>query len=225
MLWLRIRNLLPNELNKFLAGQGEIVFRRDGFAELNFHFVKAAEGMEAASLGGDQLHVGNEDRHDGDARFLRDEINPRLTGGHVHAVAARAFGKHDEMKFFARATEGLEFLDAIGIHLAAFEQESGRAAEEFSEPRGVPDVFVAEHENRIATRTPAQGAEQDGVKQADVVDGEKVALLRIEAVQSARAAQIWQGEEQGCAQAEPPLHESQCRRNAGMCRHGDNFRR
>lgn len=132
-LRLRVRNLLPHKLNEFLTGQGEILFRRDGFAELDFHFVQAAKGMEAAGLGGDQLHVGDEDGHDRNARFLRDEINPRLTGGHVHAVAARAFGKHDEMEVLARASESLEFREAIEIHFAALEQEANPTAEKLAE--------------------------------------------------------------------------------------------
>ena len=72
LLRFRICNLLPNKLNEFLARLGEIVFRRDGFAELDFHFANAAEGMEAARLGRDQLHVCDEDRDYGQARFLRD---------------------------------------------------------------------------------------------------------------------------------------------------------
>lgn len=89
----------------------------------------------------------------------------------------------------------------------------------------MPDVFVSEYEDGVTIRAPAERAEQDGVEQADVVDGKKVALLRIKAIHALRAAQVGQGEAQGRAQAEPPLYESQSQRGAGMRRHGDDFRR
>ena len=90
-LFLCRRNLLPDKFWELLARQAEILFRRDGGAEVDFHFTTAREGMELAGLGGDQLHVRDEHRHDRDARLLGDVINSRLTGGDVHAVAARAF--------------------------------------------------------------------------------------------------------------------------------------
>ena len=131
---LRVCNLLPNELNELFTRQGEIVFRCDGFAELNFHFTNATKGMKAAGLGGDQLHVRHEHGNDGQAGFLGDVINAGLTGGNIHPVTARAFGKHDEMKLAAGAAESLEFIDAIGIHLAAFKEEADAAAEKFLQP-------------------------------------------------------------------------------------------
>src|ERR1051325_11936481 len=106
---------------------------------MNFDLAQAGDGMEAAQLGRDQVHVLDEYRHHRHPRFLGNEINPRLTWRDLEAVTPCAFGKHDQIKLFACPAKGLQLLDAPGIELAAFEQKPDAAAQHLLEPRGVPD--------------------------------------------------------------------------------------
>lgn len=140
--------------------------------------------------------------------------NSGLASGYVHAVAARAFGEHDEMKLFASATELLKFVDAIRVVLPAFQQKTDLAAEKFFESVSVPDRFVAEHDDGITIRPPAKCAEQDGVEQADVVADKEITLLRVKPLHTARAAQVGQGEKEIRTEAETPLDEFQSGRDA-----------
>ena len=47
--------------------------------------------------------------------------------------------------------ERLKLTNPVRIQLAAFEKESNAPAQNTLQPRGMPNRFVAQHENRIAT--------------------------------------------------------------------------
>ena len=66
---------------------------------------------------------------------------------------------------------------------------------------------LAVHDDGITFRTPAQGAEQDGVEQADMIADKKITLLRIEPLHAARATQVGQGEKKSRTKAQTPLDE------------------
>src|SRR5688572_13802640 len=57
-------NAIANELKEFLARQRQVSFRRDGFADVNFHLAPPLNQMESPGLCGNQLHVLNENGHD-----------------------------------------------------------------------------------------------------------------------------------------------------------------
>jgi len=62
---------------------------------MNFHLAQTGQRMEPPSLGGNQLHVLYEDRHDRHTSFLRNVINPWLARGDMNAITARSLRKHD----------------------------------------------------------------------------------------------------------------------------------
>ena len=96
------------------------------------------------------------------------------------------------------------------------EQETNSAAQKIFEPRSSPDGFVAEHQNWITTRTPAERAEQNRVEQADVVADQKITLIPPQAIQAVGAAQVRQGKEAVRALTEQRLDEHQPSRDAQM---------
>src|SRR5687767_10628099 len=61
----RRENAVANELKEFLARHRQIGFRRDGFTDVDFHLAPSLKQMESPGLGGNQLHVLNENRDDG----------------------------------------------------------------------------------------------------------------------------------------------------------------
>jgi hypothetical protein len=65
----------------------------------------------------------------------------------------------------------------------------------------MPDAFIAEYQNRIIPRAPAQAANQNGVEQADVITDEKITAARAQAFQTTRSAQVRKAEEKMRAQA------------------------
>jgi hypothetical protein len=140
-----------DKVGKFFAGNWEIGFRCNGRAEVDFDFPQAADRMKSPSFCGNELHVFEEDRNHREARFLGDVIEARLTRADAYTIAACAFGKHDEVKIACGTAKFLEFANPAGIEFTAFEKEADAAAENAFEPRGVPDGFVAENENRIAS--------------------------------------------------------------------------
>lgn len=91
---------------------------------MNFHFAQSAEEMQRSVLRGDQLHVFEENGDDGQLRLVCNVENSRLTLLHAHAVAARAFRKHDEMKFLSAPTEVLQFIEAIRVEFSALEEKT-----------------------------------------------------------------------------------------------------
>jgi len=146
---------------------------------MHLYFAQPAERVIAAVLRGNELHVLNEERNDGHLRGLRDVVQTRLAGADMDTVATCAFGKYDERALAARATKGLEFSDAVRVQLPAFEQEPDRGAQHLLEPGCVPHLAIAEHENRVTTRAPADRTEQDGVNEADVIADNQPAATRL----------------------------------------------
>ena len=69
--------------------------------------------------------------------------------------------------------ERLQLKDAFGIEPSPFKQESNVITQSLLQPGGMPDIFVAQHQNRITSRTPTECPQQNGVEQADVVGREK----------------------------------------------------
>jgi hypothetical protein len=208
--WLRLpgrRDALAHKFQKFFARQGEIFFRQYRFAEMHFNFSQAADGMKRSGFRGDQLHIFDEHRHDGQARFLRDEIDSRLAWADVDAIAARAFGKNEQMKIFSATAKFLQLADASGIQFPAFDEKTDFAAQDFFQPGSVPDIFVAQRQDGIAAGTPAQPAEQNCVEQADVVGDEQIFLRRLQTVQAVRPAQIREGEKKRRAKTQHGLDE------------------
>jgi len=82
---------------------------------VDFDFAESANGMEAAGLGGNKLHVLEENGNHRKARFLGDVVQARLARANADTVATSAFGKNDEVKFTGRAAKVLEFPNAAGI--------------------------------------------------------------------------------------------------------------
>lgn len=97
-------------------------------AEVDFDFAESADGMEAAALGGNELHVFEEHGDDWQASFLGDVVEAGLAGADAKAIAASAFGENDEMKFMCGATEVLKFANAAWIEFASVEEEANTAA-------------------------------------------------------------------------------------------------
>ena len=132
--WLRLlgrHDALLHQFKKFFAREGEIFFRQNRLAKMNLDFTKTSDGMKHAVFRGDALHVFVEHRHKGEARFLRDEINPGLAWTDVDAVAARAFGKHEQMKIFSGAAKFLQLADASGIQFPALNKKTDLTAQDF----------------------------------------------------------------------------------------------
>src|SRR5436305_12701767 len=92
-----------DELGEFFARDLQVGVGNDGLTEVDFDFSQAADGMEAASFGGDKLHVFEEDRDHRKPRFLGDVIKARLARTDTNTIAASAFRKNNEEKFVRSA--------------------------------------------------------------------------------------------------------------------------
>src|SRR5271154_4116958 len=159
----------PNAAGKFLAAHAQVIFRRYRFTEVDFDLAKSSKEVKSPGLGGHALHILYEHRHYRHARFPGDVINSGLAGRHVHAIAAGALRKYDQLKLPARAAELLQLPNPARVEPATVQEIANAAADRALYPRCVPHRFVTEDENGIAARPPEQGAKQDGVQQAHVV--------------------------------------------------------
>lgn len=77
----------------------------------------------------------------------------------------------------------------------------------------MPDRFIAEDDDWVTVRSPAQSPKQDRVEQADVVAHEKIALPGIKLLEPVRTTKIRKREKQSRAQPQPPLDELETARN------------
>lgn len=70
----------------------------------------------------------------------------------------------------------------------------------------MPDGFIAEDQNGVATGTPAEPAQKDCVEEANVVTDEEVTLSCIEPVEAMGSAHERKAEGKVCANAEQSLN-------------------
>jgi len=185
-------------------------------ADVDLHLPQTTQRMKLPMLRGDQLHVLNEERDNRNLCSLRDVVQAWLAGRDVDAVTTRAFREDHERELTGCATKGFQLLDAARVQLPTFQQKADVVAEKSFDPGRVPDLAVAEHDNRVTARTPAKRAEQHGVDEADVVADEQVALAGLQRFEIVNAAQKREREQKVRAQPHQPLDEDQRVRGTGL---------
>ena len=108
----------------------------------------------------------------------------------MDSISARAFGINHEVELRGQTREFGELFYPARIEAAAVQKEADVPAEGPFDPGRVPHVFVTENFDRVTARTPAERAQQNGIEQADVIAGKKVAFGWIEPLEPVSFAQI-----------------------------------
>src|ERR1043166_7824633 len=106
--------------------------------------------MKTAVLGGNALHVCDEDRDDRGTGRLCDVTNARLTDPDVHSIPPRTLGIDDQMKIADGLPKSLQLADSIDVKFAPLEQETDFAAEHSFDRGRLPHILVTQYQDRVA---------------------------------------------------------------------------